>query len=83
MAGTVKKRINGTSRVSSKHQVTIPAAAFRGAGLQEGDLLKIEADGKGRVVMTRVEDLIEKYAGSLRTGGNLRREIERLRSEWD
>lgn len=70
------------TRVSTKHQVTIPAAAFRGAGLQPGDTLRVEAEGAGRVVLTRVDVLIERYSGCLQTGGDLRRQVEELHREW-
>jgi bifunctional DNA-binding transcriptional regulator/antitoxin component of YhaV-PrlF toxin-antitoxin module len=82
MAKEVKTRATGRSRVSSKHQVTIPAAAFRDAGLREGDVLKIEAQGAGRVVMTKVDEVVDRYSGSLATGGSLRQHIEGLRKEW-
>jgi bifunctional DNA-binding transcriptional regulator/antitoxin component of YhaV-PrlF toxin-antitoxin module len=82
MAKEVKRRSAGRSRVSSKHQVTIPVAAFRGAGLREGDVLKIEAQGAGRVVMTKVDEVVERYSGSLATGGSLRKGAEGLRDEW-
>lgn len=72
----------GTTRVSRKHQVTIPVAAFRTAGLQPGDTLRVEARGAGQVVLTRVEELIERYCGALETGGQLRADVERLRDEW-
>ncbi len=68
--------------MSSKHQVTIPRAAFRTAGLAPGDTLRVEAAGIGRVVLTRIDELIDLYSGSLDTGGDLRRQIERLREEW-
>jgi AbrB family looped-hinge helix DNA binding protein len=70
------------TRVSSKHQVTIPAGAFRTAGLQPGDTLRVEAEGSGRVVLTRVDELADRYSGCLRTGGDLRSRVEGLRQEW-
>lgn len=79
MAGKVKRR---STRVSSKHQVTIPADAFRGAGLEPGDTLQAEAIGAGRVVLTRVDELIERYSGALSVDGDLRRQVEELREEW-
>jgi bifunctional DNA-binding transcriptional regulator/antitoxin component of YhaV-PrlF toxin-antitoxin module len=81
MSENVKKRA-GRSRISSKHQVTIPAPAFRAAGLAAGDVVRIEADGMGRVVLTRVDDLVDQYSGRLATGGALRRSIQALRDEW-
>lgn len=77
----VARRRNQT-RVSSKHQVTIPVAAFRSAGLQPGDTLKVEADGAGRIVLTRIEELLDRYSGCLDTGGDLRAQVEGLRGEW-
>jgi len=68
--------------VSSKHQVTIPASAFRGAGLEPGDTLKVEAAGAGRIVLTRLDDLLDRYSGCLDTNGTLRGRVEELRGEW-
>lgn len=87
MSSKVKKDVEGTARrsqtkVSSKHQVTIPTAAFRSAGLEPGDTLKVEADGAGRVVLTRVEELLDRYSGCLDSGGGLRAQVEGLRGEW-
>lgn len=81
MARKVKKPRNQT-RVSAKHQVTIPAAAFRGAGLEPGDTLRVEADGAGRVVLTRTDELVDRFSGCLDTGGDLRERVEGLREEW-
>jgi bifunctional DNA-binding transcriptional regulator/antitoxin component of YhaV-PrlF toxin-antitoxin module len=72
----------GRSRVSSRHQVTIPSAAFSEAGLREGDVVQVSADGRGRVVIARVDELIEEFAGSLKTGGELGRAVRGLRGEW-
>ncbi|MGI8726880.1 MAG: AbrB/MazE/SpoVT family DNA-binding domain-containing protein [Solirubrobacterales bacterium] len=73
--------VKNTTRISSKHQVTIPAAAFRAAGLQPGDDLRVEAAGAGRVVLFRVEELLDRYSGALE-GGGLRDAVEGLREEW-
>ena len=82
MAENVKKRRPGRSRISAKHQITIPAAAFRGAGLVAGDMVRVEAAGAGRVVLTKVDDLVDQYSGSVATGGELRRRVQALRDEW-
>ena len=76
------EKVKGQTRVSSKHQVTIPAGAFRVAGLEPGDTLKVEADGVGRVVLTRIDELVDRYSGGLATGGDLRGRVEGLRDEW-
>jgi bifunctional DNA-binding transcriptional regulator/antitoxin component of YhaV-PrlF toxin-antitoxin module len=77
------KRSAGRSRVSGKHQITIPIAAFSEAGLREGDVVQVEAQGRGRVLIARVDDLLDEYAGCLSTGGELGRAVRGLRREWD
>lgn len=76
-------RVPGRTRVSSKHQVTIPVRAFREAGLHEGDVVQVEVQGTGRILLTRFDDLIDRYAGALRTGGELGRTVRAVRDEWD
>ncbi len=85
MATNVKKSHGrpGRTRVSSKHQITIPIGAFSDAGLREGDVVQVEAQGRGRVVIARVDDLLDEYAGCLSTGGALGRSVRGLRQEWD
>jgi bifunctional DNA-binding transcriptional regulator/antitoxin component of YhaV-PrlF toxin-antitoxin module len=75
-------KVKNQTKISSKHQVTIPAGAFRSAGFQPGDVVRVEAEGAGRVVLTRIDALLDKYSGSLDTGGDLRKQVERLREEW-
>lgn len=76
------RNVKNQTRVSSKHQVTIPVGAFRTAGFEPGDTLKVEAEGAGRVVLTRVDELVDRYSGCLDTGGGLRERVEGLREEW-
>ena len=80
--GEKVKKPKGRTKISSKHQVTIPAGAFRAAGLEAGDVLRVEAEGPGRVVLTRLDDLVDRYSGCLGTGGELRARVEGLRDEW-
>jgi bifunctional DNA-binding transcriptional regulator/antitoxin component of YhaV-PrlF toxin-antitoxin module len=68
--------------VSSKHQVTIPRQAFQAAGLKAGDTVKVEAQGPGRVVLTRLDALLDKYRGALTPGAIRNQDIARLRDEW-
>lgn len=88
MAIEVKKsarkttRRPGQSRISSKHQITIPTEAFREAGLQEGDVVRVKANGPGQVLIVRMDDLLDEYAGCLSTGGELGRTVRGLREEW-
>ena len=89
MAVDVKKsrgqnrRNAGRSRVSGKHQITIPIGAFSEAGLREGDVVQVKAQGRGRVLIARMDDLVDEYAGCLSTGGELGRTVRGLRQEWD
>lgn len=76
------EKVKNQTKVSSKHQVTIPAAPFHKAGFAPGDLLKVEAEGAGRVVLTRVDELVDRYSGCLSTDGDLRERVEGLREEW-
>jgi AbrB family looped-hinge helix DNA binding protein len=82
MGAKVKRNERNQTKVSSKHQVTIPAGAFRNAGLEAGDTLKVEAEGAGRIVLTRIDELLDRYSGCLETGGRLREQVEGLREEW-
>jgi bifunctional DNA-binding transcriptional regulator/antitoxin component of YhaV-PrlF toxin-antitoxin module len=78
----MSQKVKDQTTISSKHQVTIPAGPFRTAGFAPGDTLKVEAEGAGRVVLTRIDELIDRYSGCLKTGGDLRERVEGLRGEW-
>jgi bifunctional DNA-binding transcriptional regulator/antitoxin component of YhaV-PrlF toxin-antitoxin module len=75
-------RVKGQTKLSSKHQVTIPVGALREAGFGPGDVLKVEADGAGRLVLTRVDGLLAHYSGRLATRGRFGKAVEGLRDEW-
>ena len=84
MAQVRKPRTRGHTRISGKHQATIPVDALRRAGLKPGDELVVEAAGAGRIVLSRVqswEELVQKHAGSL-TGVYPPGYLEELRGEW-
>lgn len=72
----------GRTKISEEHQVTIPSGAFRTAGLEVGDTLRVEAQGAGKVVLTRVDELVDRYSGCLDTGGDLRAQRDKSSSEW-
>lgn len=76
-----KARIRGRTRISSKHQVTIPVDAMRAAGLDTGDRLAVHSIGPGRVVLERTPNAVEEYAGAF-TDRLDREAIEALRDEW-
>jgi bifunctional DNA-binding transcriptional regulator/antitoxin component of YhaV-PrlF toxin-antitoxin module len=76
------KRGAGHTRISAKHQVTIPISAFVDAGFKTGDAVSAEAIGPGRIVLTRQDELLDEFSGTLSTKGHLRRTVQRLRNEW-
>jgi bifunctional DNA-binding transcriptional regulator/antitoxin component of YhaV-PrlF toxin-antitoxin module len=78
----VKNRRRGSSRVSSKHQVTIPIDALREAGVEVGERLVAHADGPGRVVFEREVDVLAEFSGAL-TGTYEPNELAGLRDEWE
>jgi bifunctional DNA-binding transcriptional regulator/antitoxin component of YhaV-PrlF toxin-antitoxin module len=75
-------KVKGQTKVSAKNQVTIPVSALRDAGVRTGDLLKVEADGAGRLVLTRVDELLGGYSGRFASGGSFGKAVEGLREEW-
>ncbi len=78
----VKERRRGSSTISSKNQITIPADALRDAGLEVGDRVVAHAAGAGRVILEREHDVVAEFAGAL-TGTYESNELDDLRSEWD
>lgn len=67
--------------MSSKHQVTIPVDALRAAGLHVGERLVAHADGPGRIVFEREDDVLAQSAAAL-TGTYEPGELNSLRDEW-
>ena len=81
MARNVRKRRRGATRISTKHQVTIPADALRAAGLRPGDVLEVMAVGPGQVALRRADNPYRRFAGAL-TGVFPSGYLETLRDEW-
>lgn len=77
----VRKRRRGFTRISAKHQATIPVQALREAGLKPGDHVRVVAAGRGRLVLERDINVVERHAGSLR-GVYAPGELDALRDEW-
>lgn len=77
----VKGRRRGTSRISAKHQITIPVEALRAAGLEVGERVVARADGPGRVVLAREAAIVDEFAGAL-SGVYEAGELEELRGQW-
>jgi bifunctional DNA-binding transcriptional regulator/antitoxin component of YhaV-PrlF toxin-antitoxin module len=70
------------SKLSSKHQVTIPVRILREAGLAAGDEIVIRSSGQGRIEIERADDLVRRYAGSLPAGTYPAGYLDQLRGEW-
>jgi bifunctional DNA-binding transcriptional regulator/antitoxin component of YhaV-PrlF toxin-antitoxin module len=77
----VKKRRKGFTRISAKSQATIPVKALRDAGLKPGDEVRIVAAGRGRLILERDTNVVERHAGTLADVYE-RGELEALRDEW-
>jgi AbrB family looped-hinge helix DNA binding protein len=69
------------SRVSSKHQVTLPASVLRDAGLAAGDEVVIRVAGHGRIEIERAENVIARFAGGLPAGTYPNGHLDELRDE--
>jgi bifunctional DNA-binding transcriptional regulator/antitoxin component of YhaV-PrlF toxin-antitoxin module len=55
----------GRTRMSANHQVTVPLAVAAASSLEPGDRFRVESDGRGRVVMTRVEEYMRQHLAQL------------------
>jgi PD-(D/E)XK endonuclease len=55
----------GGTRMSSNHQVTIPRAVAAASSLEPGDRFRVESDGPGSLVMTRIEVYMERHGPQL------------------
>lgn len=81
MAAEVKRR-RGFTRLSRKHQVTLPSATLDEAHLRPGDELQVTVDDRGRVLLTPVKDPLEALIGSA-PGLSAETNLDELRDEWD
>lgn len=75
------KRSRGTTRLSSKNQVTLPVAALAAAHVAQGDELRVKAEGDGRIILERSVDPLDELAGSV-PGLAAATQLEKLRDEW-
>lgn len=76
-----RRRIPGRSRISSKHQITLPVAALRAAGLDAGDEVEIVADGHGALSVRAAADPLDEFVGSM-TGVYAPDHVDKLRDDW-
>ncbi|HEX9343311.1 MAG TPA: hypothetical protein VF995_06825 [Actinomycetota bacterium] len=76
-------RRRGFTRLSRKHQVTVPVAVLAEAGIQAGESLRVQALGPGRVILTRADDRLEDLLGALGSDVYPEGYLQELRAEWD
>jgi len=81
MTNVKYRRRRGYTRISAKHQVTLPVDAMAAAGVRSGDTLKVEVDGDGRITLVRQRDPLDTHAGRL-TGVYGGDELDELRDGW-
>ena len=70
------------SKISRKHQVTLPVSVLREAGIGPGDEVVLRVVGRGRIEIERASDIAERFAGALPTGTYPPRYLDTLRDEW-
>ncbi len=85
MSDEVKRAPQGPriTRLSRKHQATIPVAVLAEAGIRAGEPLRVEALGPGRIVLTRAEDRLEDLLGALDRDVYPEGYLKGLRAEWE
>jgi len=74
-------RRRGVTRISAKNQVTLPVDALGGAGLTVGDRLRAIVSGPGQLLLVRVSDPLEEFAGRL-SDVFPENYLDELRREW-
>jgi hypothetical protein len=60
----------GRTRMSSNNQVSVPLAVAAACAVEPGDRFRVEADGRGRFVMTRIAEYMERHEAQLMLSGD-------------
>jgi hypothetical protein len=55
----------GRTKMSAHHQVAVPRAVAAASGIKPGDRFRVESNGRGRFVMTRIEEYMEGQSSLL------------------
>jgi hypothetical protein len=51
--------------MSANHQVTVPLAVAAASSIEPGDRFRVESEGTGRFVMTRIEEYVQQHVDQL------------------
>ena len=65
LSGDGERPAIGRTRMSSNNQVTVPLAVVASSSLAAGDRFRVQSDGTGRFVMTRIEEYMERHLAQL------------------
>jgi bifunctional DNA-binding transcriptional regulator/antitoxin component of YhaV-PrlF toxin-antitoxin module len=75
--------IRERAQLRARHQLTIPDAVVRAAGIEEGETFVVEVD-PDHPQTVRLERLWTTYAGALEgVYGDTREYLDELRRDWD
>jgi bifunctional DNA-binding transcriptional regulator/antitoxin component of YhaV-PrlF toxin-antitoxin module len=75
------RRRSNCTRLSRKHQATIPTAVLREAGLEAGTMLRVRVLSPGRIVLERADSPIDAVSGAY-PDVFPPEFLDRLRDEW-
>lgn len=83
----IRRGRSSTSRISSKNQITIPVEILRAVNIEIGDVVGFTEDGKGRIVLEKIDEPEWKSALRELIGSepNFGKDFDykKEREEWD